>query len=85
MATKINTEINGSEYFRVTATIGRDSDGKLIRKQFYGTGKKDAEAKRDEYLTGIKNGLNLNFKEVTLGKLIHSWLFEKIRIIRYTD
>jgi integrase len=80
MARKTNIEINGSEYFRVTASIGRDSNGKLIRKQFYGASKKEAEAKRDEYLNGIKNGLNFDYKTLTFGPLIHSWLFEKIRV-----
>lgn len=80
MARKINTEINGSKYFRVTATIGRDSEGKLIRKQFYGISQKDAEAKKDEYLNGLKNGLNINFKKASLGELMHSWLFEVVRV-----
>lgn len=34
MARKINTKINSSEYYRVTAVIGRNSNDKLIRKQF---------------------------------------------------
>lgn len=80
MATKTNYTKNGTDYYRITASIGRDSNGKLIRKEFYGTGKKDAENKRDEYLNGLKNGLNVDFKNVSLGNLIHSWLFEKIRI-----
>ncbi len=80
MARKINTKINGSEYFRVTATVGRDCDGKVIRKQFYGNGRADAEAKRDEYLDNIKNGLNVNYEYMTLGQLMHTWLFEVVRI-----
>ncbi|MDF2884161.1 MAG: site-specific recombinase, phage integrase family [Clostridiaceae bacterium] len=80
MATKINCTKNGKSYYRVTATIGRDSDGKLIRKEFYGTGKADAEGKRDEYLNGLKNGLNVNFNKVILGELMHLWLFEKMRL-----
>jgi integrase len=80
MARKINVIKNGNEYYRVTATVGRDSNGKPIRKEFYGTGKKEAEAKRDEYLNGIKNGLNINYKSATFGALMHSWLFEITRI-----
>ncbi|WP_027633087.1 tyrosine-type recombinase/integrase [Clostridium hydrogeniformans] len=80
MATKTNYEKNGQKYYRVTASIGRDSSGKLIRKEFYGKSKKEAELKRDEYIDGIKNGLNSNFKDVTLGKLIYTWLFEVVRV-----
>ncbi|MCB2305091.1 hypothetical protein LL127_08725 [Clostridium estertheticum] len=47
----------------------------------YGTlSKKDAEAKRDKYILDIKNGLKADFKNVSFGNLIHSWLFETIRI-----
>lgn len=80
MARKTNYEKNGSEYFRVTASIGRDSDGKLIRKEFYGKSKKEAEDKRDEYLNGIKSGLNIDFKDTCLGELMHLWLFEVVRV-----
>lgn len=80
MARKINCTKNGIDYYRVSASIGRDSDGKLIRKEFYGNSKSDAESKRDEYLNGLKNGLNVNFKNMVFGDLIHSWLFETIRI-----
>lgn len=80
MAVKTNYKKNGYDYFRVTATIGRDSDGKLIRKEFYGKSKKDAEAQRDEYLNGLKNGLNIDYKNMTLGKLMYAWLFEVLRV-----
>lgn len=80
MATKTNYAKNGNEYYRVTATIGRDSNGKPIRKEFYGKGKKDAETKRDEYLNGLRNGLNVDFNTTSLGKLIYVWLFEVVRI-----
>ncbi|SKB00061.1 Site-specific recombinase XerD [Caloramator quimbayensis] len=80
MAVKINYSKNGNEYFRVTATIGRDANGKLIRKEFYGKSKKEAEDKRDEYLNGIKNGLNIDYTNISLGELMHLWLFEIVRI-----
>lgn len=76
MARKTNYTKNGNEYYRVTATIGRDANGKLIRKEFYGKSKKEAEDKRDEYLNGIRNGLNLDFQNAVLGDLMHTWLFE---------
>ena len=54
MDVKINYEKSGNKYFRTTASIGRDSSGKLIRKEFYGKSKKEADEKRDKYLSGIK-------------------------------
>lgn len=80
MAVKTNYSKNGNDYFRVTVSMGRNSDGKLIRKEFYGKSKKEAESKRDEYLSGVKNGLSIDYKEIVLGKLIHSWLFEIVRV-----
>lgn len=79
MARKINIKINGSEYYRVTAVVGRDGNGKIIRKQFYGKDKSDAENKKNEYLNGIKNGLTVDFQDVSLGKLMHLWLFEVMK------
>lgn len=80
MGRKINCVKNGKEYYRVTVSIGRDSNGKLIRKEFYGSSKKDAENKRDEYLDNIKKGLNVDYKNIVLGDLMHSWLFEIVRV-----
>jgi len=46
MSVKTNYVKNGKEYYRVTVTVGRDANGKLIRKEFYGKTKKEAEAKK---------------------------------------
>nr|WP_073006214.1 tyrosine-type recombinase/integrase [Clostridium amylolyticum] len=80
MARKTNYTKNGIDYFRVTATVGKDGNGKPIRKEFLGKCKTEAEGKRDDYLNGIKNGLNVDFKDVALGPLMHMWLFEIIRV-----
>jgi len=80
MARKINCSKNGTDYYRITSSVGRDSNYKLIRKEFYGNSKKDAETKRDEYLNGIKNGLHVDYKNVLLGNFMHSWLFEIMKI-----
>lgn len=77
MPKKTNVEINGSNYFRVTSTIGKDSDGKPIRKQFYGSSKKEAETKRDEYLSNIKNGLSVDYDKALFGAVFKSW-FENV-------
>ena len=76
MAKRTNFESNGKEYFRVTKTIGHKADGTPIRKQFYGTGKKEAEEKAEEYINKIKNGMSLDFENITVNELIYKWLFQ---------
>lgn len=80
MALKTNYEKNGKKYYRVTASVGRDANGKLIRKEFYGKSKKEAEEKRDKYINDINSGLNIDYKNINLGQLFHLWLFETIRV-----
>ena len=79
MAVKTNYRKNGKEYYRVTATVGKKSDGKPIRKEFYGKSKKEAEQKRDEYLRNIANGLNTDYENAELVPLMEEWLFEVIK------
>lgn len=76
MAKKTNFEVNGKEYFRVTRTIGKKANGEPIRKTFYGTGIKEANEKADTYMNDIKNGLIINFEQVTINDLMHTWLFD---------
>ncbi|MCL2498934.1 MAG: site-specific integrase [Defluviitaleaceae bacterium] len=77
MAKKTNTIINGLNYFRVTATVGKDADGIPIRKQFYGESKKEAEAKRDEYMANINKGLAVNYDKALFGRVFKEW-FENV-------
>mgnify|MGYP001857414256 CR=1 FL=1 len=53
MARKTNFTVNGKEYYRVTRTIGKKSDGTPLRKTFYGSGINEANAKADEYMESI--------------------------------
>ena len=76
MARKTNFEVNGKEYYRVTRTVGKKADGTPIRKTFYGAGINEANAKADEYMNNIKNGLTSNYEYVTLNELIYKWLFQ---------
>lgn len=75
MAKKTNTEINGNRYFRVTKTIGHRADGTPIRKQFYGSGINEAEAKAIEYINNLKSGLIDGNKILTINILLPKWLF----------
>lgn len=76
MARKTNFEVNGKEYFRVTRTIGKKSDGTPIRKTFYGSGINEANQKADEYMNKLKSGLISNFEYITLNELMYKWLFQ---------
>ena len=78
MATKKNYKVNGKEYYRVSASFGRDSNGKLIRKYFYGKTKKEAEKKLEEYKYSIREGYTNN-NIVYLSSSMKTWLFEFIR------
>ena len=77
MAKKTNVIINGKDYYRVTATVGTTPDGERIRKQFYGDSKKQSEMRRDEYLTGIKQGLAVNYEKALFSTAFQSW-FESV-------
>lgn len=76
MARKTNIEVNGKNYYRVTRTIGHRADGTAIRKQFYGTGINEANAKADEYIKNLKMGLLNNNQLYTINTLLPKWLFD---------
>ncbi len=80
MAVKTNYNKNGNSYYRVTATVGKDANGRYIRKEFYGKSKKEAEEKRDEYLANIRAGLTADYKEKLLGQCMHDWLFNVAKV-----
>lgn len=75
MANKTNYTMNGKEYFRISASFGRDSNGKLIRKFFYGKNEKEAKQKLEEYKRSVDNGLVVD-KKLFLYPIMHEWLFE---------
>ena len=74
MPRKTNFTANGNDYYRVTKTIGKNADGSPIRKQFYGSSKKEAEQKRDEYMAGIKQGLAVDYDKATFAAAFEHWL-----------
>jgi integrase len=79
IAVKTNYEKGGSKYYRISVDLGRDSQGKRIRKEFYGSSKKDAESKRDEYLKGLGSGLAKDFDKLVLGDVFKIWLYEIVK------
>ena len=79
MSKKANGEGSVNKYkngWRATITIGRNSEGKLIRKQFYGKTKSEVLKKVDEFK--VKNTLGLSIKDdkLTVQKWIKTWLEE---------
>lgn len=79
MANKTNYTMNGKEYYRLSASFGRDSNGKLIRKFFYGKNKKEAEKKLEEYKDSLKQGLIVD-KNAYLSSTMDNWLFEVVNV-----
>lgn len=79
MANKTNCIRNGKKYYRLRVDLGRDSNGKRIRKTFYGQSKKDAENKLEKYKNGLNAGLATDYDKLTLGNVCKLWLFEKIK------
>lgn len=80
MAVKTNYMKNGKDYYRISITIGRDSNGKRIRKEFYGSSKKEAEEKKRLYLNSINKGLDLDYNKKTLLSSMDLWLNEFVKI-----
>lgn len=76
MAKKTNFKVNGNEYFKVTRTIGHKANGMAIKKTFYGSCKAEAEEKANKYLSDIENGLIVNYDNVLLNDLLHTWIFD---------
>lgn len=80
MAVKTNYTKGKSKYYRVSAVLGRDSNGKKILKEFYGKSKSEAEEKKNIYLTGLGEGLSFDVKNISVGELMKMWLFEVKRV-----
>ncbi len=75
MARKTNCTVNGSNYFRIKRKVGKrlNKNGKWVDhyKQFYGSSKKDAEAKYQEYMSKSSSVLTSN---KCLAELIDEWI-----------
>lgn len=74
MAKKTNCVKNGKDYYRISKTVGHKPNGALIRKEFYGSSKSEAEQKANEYIQNLKYGLQIS-NGITINKLFPSWLF----------
>lgn len=80
MAVKTNYEKNGKKYYRKVITIGHTSDGKAIKKEFYGKSEKEATIKSEEFLNDIKRGLSINYDKIYLDEYLKFWLFDVLLV-----
>lgn len=62
--------------WRGALTIGRNEEGKLIRKQFYGKTKKEVLDKMTDYKYKHNNNLLPSDDKITVGEYAHLWLFK---------
>jgi len=79
MPKKTNVEINGKSYAKVSAKIGQNADGSSKRKIFCSKSLKEATAKRDEFLQNLNSGLNVDFQQMPVSKLMYQWLFTVVK------
>lgn len=78
MANKTNYKKNGNKYYRTSLTIGYDSSGKRIIKEFYGKSKSEADMKKENYKQDLKNGINKAAENETLNNAFKDWLIHVI-------
>jgi integrase len=79
MPKKTNFTVNGKNYYRTTATIGHKPDGTPIRKQFYGSTKKEARQKKAEYILNISKGLSANFDKAVFRHVFEAWFYNVLK------
>ena len=79
MSKKANGEGSVNKYkngWRATITIGKNSEGKLIRKQFYGKTKSEVLKKVDEFKVKNILGLSTSDGKLTVQQWVKTWLEE---------
>lgn len=68
--------VNGKQDgWRASLTIGRNDNGSLKRKDFYGKTKKEVQTKMDEYKKQMSLGLLMDNK-ITVDQWFFTWLFD---------
>lgn len=72
---KTNYKTGKYKYFRLRTKTGEKSDGKPIMKTFYGTSKRDAESKRNDYLKKSNPSSIDDIKNNFMGRKLHDWLW----------
>ena len=69
--------VNGvNKGWRASISAGRDENGKLIRKQFYGKTQREVKEKLEEYKKQLSLGALPNDDKLTLEQWYYTWLFD---------
>jgi integrase len=68
----------------VTLDLGRGDDGKRKRKYFYGSSKRQAERKRDEFRSSYRPGMNVEGGKQSVQQFLENWLENFVRVSRRT-
>lgn len=66
----------GPGKWRVAITAGRDENGKLKRKVFYGKTKEEAKDKAEKYRLDFRSGLLPVNDKITVEEWVKIWIFE---------
>lgn len=75
MAVKTNFNVNGNNYYKTSATIGKKTDGTRIIKVFYGKTKKDAEAAKAKFLEMLNDNIENRYEQVLFYDAFKDWLY----------
>lgn len=69
--------VNGVQKgWRASISAGRDENGKLIRKQFYGKTQKEVKQKLEDYKKDLSLGALPSDDKLTLEQWYYTWLFD---------
>jgi len=69
----------GKGTWELTISLGRNSDGKPLRKYINVKGKRaDADRKLRELLTSLDKGIPIDSKKVTLAEWMDKWMDEHV-------
>lgn len=69
--------VNGVQKgWRASISAGRDENGKLIRKQFYGKTQKEVKEKLEEFKKQLSLGALPTDDKITLEQWYYTWLFD---------
>ena len=71
-----NKEFQNDEFYKeaIKELSDKNNSSRIFNTKY--VSKKEAEEKAEEYITKIKNGMSLDFENVTIDELIYKWLFQ---------
>lgn len=86
MASKTNTQINGSDYYRIRRKVGmkQNKSGNWVAdyRAFYGRSKKEAEEKYAKFMSQASKALD---SKKPIGQLIEGWIEQSFMVSGLSD